>query len=206
LSPISLIAGLGNPGRQYELTRHNAGFRTVDALAARWQSSASAWREKSGALFCEREFQGQRVILAKPQLYMNLSGRPLAAVMNFYKWAPAELLVVHDDLDLPPGVLRLRAGGGDGGHKGIRSIAEELASADFIRLKIGIGRPPASQGDNALSLDEREALVTGWVLGRPAGEESKLIEATLERALLAVETVCEEGLLSAQNKFNQQET
>ena len=137
---IELIVGLGNPGREYERTRHNAGFRWVEAIAAR--KSASWKREAKFSGWVARIDEGGHDFwLLKPGTYMNESGRSVSALLRFYRIAPEEMLVVHDELDLPPGAVKLKRGGGTGGHNGLSDIAEALDSKDFWRLRIGIGHP-----------------------------------------------------------------
>src|SRR5919108_1747519 len=133
-----LVAGLGNPGREYERTRHNAGWLVVDELARR---HGGTFRSKFSGRVGELRLDGLRVALLKPETYMNESGRSLGAAARFFKVAPAQLLVVHDDVDLAEGRLQARRGGGLGGHNGLRSIAQALGSQDFLRLRIGVGRP-----------------------------------------------------------------
>ncbi|MFH1113980.1 MAG: aminoacyl-tRNA hydrolase [Pseudomonadota bacterium] len=135
-----VIVGLGNPGRAYSLHRHNLGFHVVDELAAQGGGSWSTNREKTQ--ICEVEIENQRVVLAKPQTYMNLSGKAVAPLLQRENADPARLVAVHDDLDIALGRVRIKVGGGDGGHKGIRSIADSLRFRDFVRVRLGVGRPP----------------------------------------------------------------
>ncbi len=135
-----VIVGLGNPGRAYSMHRHNMGFHVVDELAEQGSGSWRANREKTQ--FCEIEIENQRVVLAKPQTYMNRSGKAVAPLLQRENADPARLVVVHDDLDIAVGRVRIKVGGGDGGHKGIRSIADSLRFRDFVRVRLGIGRPP----------------------------------------------------------------
>ncbi|MCA1953656.1 MAG: aminoacyl-tRNA hydrolase [Anaerolinea sp.] len=183
-----LIVGLGNPGREYRATRHNAGFMVVDALAQAWQIRMA--RVQAKAIIGSGVFSGQKVVLAKPQTYMNLSGESVMALMRFYKTPADHLLVVHDDLDLPPGTLRLRPGGGAGGQKGVASIIQRLGGQDFARLRIGIGRPPG----------QMEAAT--YVLEDFTAAEQELMKLVLARAVLAVETFVSEGLEMAMNRYN----
>lgn len=183
-----LIVGLGNPGREYRATRHNAGFMVVDALAQAWQIRMA--RVQAKAIIGSGVFSGQKVVLAKPQTYMNLSGESVMALMRFYKTPADHLLVVHDDLDLPPGTLRLRPGGGAGGQKGVASIIQRLGGQDFARLRIGIGRPPG----------QMEAAT--YVLEDFTAAEQELMKLVLVRAVLAVETFVSEGLEMAMNRYN----
>ncbi len=134
-----LIVGLGNPGRNYERHRHNLGFMVVDELAGELNWTTN--REKT--LICQAELEGERVWLLKPQTYMNRSGSAVGPALNRLNSDPTRMIVIHDDLDLAPGRVRIKVGGGDGGHRGIRSIADSLRFRDFIRVRLGIGRPPA---------------------------------------------------------------
>lgn len=186
---MHLVVGLGNPGREYEQTRHNMGFRLIDILASRLKAPVVKPLFKS---FTGRAaLSGKTVILAKPQTYMNLSGNSVAALMNWFKIPVSGLVVVYDDLDLPPGKIRVRPGGGHGGHKGMISIIEKLGSDEFARVRIGIGRPPNPGWE-----------VADWVLGRLTGEEEDLTGPALERAAEAVITLIAEGAGAAMNKYN----
>ena len=182
-----LVAGLGNPGRQYERTRHNAGWLVVDELARRHGGS---WRTKfSGSLAQVRPGE-LRLGLLKPETYMNESGRSVGAAARFFKVEPESLLIVHDDVDLEPGRLQARRGGGLAGHNGLRSLAQHLGTQDFLRLRIGVGRPGRGE----------RASVSDWVLSPfPANEDA---EAVVARAADAVETIAADGLEAAQTRFN----
>ena len=170
MSAIRLIVGLGNPGREYETTRHNAGYWWVDELA-RLQNLSFKSEAKYHGLTARGQLHGHEMLLLKPQTFMNVSGRAVGALAQFYKIAPAEMLVVHDELDLPPGVARLKMGGGHGGHNGLKDIIAHLGSKDFWRLRLGIGHP----GDRAD--------VAGYVLNDPRREERELIDEAIQRAL-----------------------
>jgi peptidyl-tRNA hydrolase, PTH1 family len=172
---IKLIVGLGNPGPEYEHTRHNAGFWWVDAAA----------RELGGSLAFDRAYQGLvarvnrphgPVWLLQPMTYMNLSGRSVGPLARFFKIVPAEILVVHDELDLLPGGIRIKQGGGAGGHNGIKDIQSQLGTPDFWRLRLGVGHP------RNLSLAQE---VADFVLHRPRAEEREAIDRALDRCLLA---------------------
>ena len=184
---IRLIAGLGNPGREYEQTRHNIGFLVVDRLAAQF---GSAW-EKSSKWGAVSAKCGE-VILVKPMAYMNRSGQPLGAIGQFYKIDPPEILLVLDDLALPLGRLRLRARGGPGGHNGLESILAQFGTEEIPRLRIGIGAAP------------RDGSVD-YVLSRFFDEEKTLVASTIDRAAEAVKWAIDKGLVSAMNNFNQVE-
>jgi peptidyl-tRNA hydrolase, PTH1 family len=136
---VHLIAGLGNPGPEYHETRHNAGFMVLDRLAD--LAEIPVTRKAFGGLCGEGCWQGERLLLLKPHTFMNLSGRSVAAALRYHKLSPAELIVIHDELDIPFGQVKLKEGGGHGGHNGLRSLMAELGSGDFLRVRVGIGRP-----------------------------------------------------------------
>jgi len=183
-SQVRLVVGLGNPGAEYNRTRHNVGFNVVDRLASEW---GLAWQHSKNwhALWAKDE----KAILVKPASYMNRSGEPLSAVANFYKIEPAEILVVLDDLALELGRLRLRTEGGTGGHNGLESIIVHLGTEAIPRLRIGIGAAP-------------DAGAVDYVLGRFFEEEMPIMEKTIERAAEAVKCAIDKGVLSAMNLFN----
>jgi len=183
-----LIAGLGNPGPRYAANRHNVGFQCVERLAA---SLGLAFdKRQKRARVASGTFHGRRIVLAKPQTFMNESGRAVVPLARFYRVQPACLLVVYDDLDLPLGALRLRPEGGSGGHKGMRSIIEHLGAQNFPRLRIGIGRPPGQMDPAAYVLQDFSA------------DEEPLREETLARAVVALETWLREGLEAAMERYN----
>jgi PTH1 family peptidyl-tRNA hydrolase len=183
-----LVAGLGNPGRAYAATRHNVGFLVGDELARRHGGS---FRSKFSGELSELRLDGARVALLKPQTYMNESGRSVGAAVRFFKLEPARLLVVHDEADLEPGRLQLRAGGGLAGHNGLRSVAQHLRTQEFLRLRVGVGRP--ERGD--------PRPVADFVLSPFAPEMD--VEGLVGRAADAVETVVRDGLEEAQQRFNE---
>src|SRR3954454_8369073 len=182
-----LVVGLGNPGRQYEHTRHNLGWLVVEELARR---RGASWRSKFSGSLAETRLDGLRVALLKPETYMNDSGRSVAAARSFFKVEPESLLVVHDDVDLEAGRLQARAGGGLAGHNGLRSLAQHLGSQDFSRLRVGVGRP--ARGDRRPVAD--------WVLSPFAPEDDA--EALIARGADAVETIARDGLEDAQQRYN----
>ena len=182
-----LVAGLGNPGREYERTRHNAGWLVLDELARRHDGS---WRSKFSGSLAEVRLADKRLALLKPETYMNESGRSVGAAARFFKVRPEQVLVVHDDVDLETGRLQARAGGGLAGHNGLRSLAQHLGSQDFLRLRIGVGRP--GRGD--------PRSVSDWVLSPFAAEED--VEALVSRSADAVEMIAADGLEAAQQRFN----
>jgi PTH1 family peptidyl-tRNA hydrolase len=183
-----LIVGLGNPGPGYARTRHNAGFLVVDLLAARMGGRFKSHRSRCDVL--EGRLAGTPVVLAKPRSFMNESGGPVNSVAAFYKVPLERLIVVHDDIDLPYGVLRLKRGGGEGGHNGLRSTSAALAGKDYLRVRFGVGRPPGRQ-------DPAE-----YVLREFSAAERKDLAFHLERAADAVELLVSDGLEAAQNEYN----
>ena len=182
-----LVVGLGNPGREYERTRHNAGWLVLDELARRHGGS---WRSKFSGSLAEVRLGDAKLALLKPETYMNESGRSVGAAARFFKVPPEQVLVAHDDVDLESGRLQARNGGGLAGHNGLRSLGQHLGSQDFLRLRIGVGRP--GRGD--------PRSVADWVLSPFAPEEDA--DALVSRSADAVETIVSEGLKAAQQKFN----
>jgi peptidyl-tRNA hydrolase, PTH1 family len=182
-----LVAGLGNPGREYARTRHNVGWLVLDELARR---RGGSWRSKFSGSLAEVRLGELRLGLLKPETYMNESGRSVGAAARFFKVEPDSLLVVHDDVDLEPGRLQARLGGGLAGHNGLRSLAQHLGSQEFQRLRIGVGRP--GRGDRRS--------VSDWVLS--AFEPDQDVDGLVARAADAVETIAVEGLDAAQARFN----
>ena len=183
-----LVVGLGNPGPRYAGTRHNAGFLVVDLLAERIGGRFKAHRSRCDVV--EGRLAGSPVVLAKPKSYMNESGGPVVAVARFYKVPVERITVVHDDLDLPFGALRLKRGGGDGGHNGLRSTTSALGSREYARVRFGIGRPPGRQDP------------ADYVLRDFSSTERKELDFLVDRAADAVEALLAQGLEVAQNKFN----
>jgi peptidyl-tRNA hydrolase, PTH1 family len=182
-----LVVGLGNPGREYERTRHNVGWLVVDELARRLDGR---WREKFSGRLAEVRLDGLRLALLKPETFMNDSGRSVAAAARFFKVEPESLLVVHDDVDLEAGRLQARSGGGLAGHNGLRSLAQALGTREFLRLRIGVGRP--GRGD--------PRSVADYVLS-PFGTEED-VGALVSRGADAVEMVAREGVEATQQRFN----
>jgi len=183
-----LIVGLGNPGAKYAETRHNAGFMVIDAVGEKTGIRLS--KVKSKALLGRGSFNGKKIILAKPQTYMNLSGQAGSSLKRFYRIADENLLVIHDDMDLPLGTLRIRPNGGPGGQKGVKSIIEQLGTPEFGRIRFGIGRPPGRMDPKA------------YVLEKFLPQEKEDFEFTLMRARDAVLTFVCDGLEKAMNQYN----
>ncbi|MCU1681010.1 MAG: aminoacyl-tRNA hydrolase [Amycolatopsis sp.] len=183
-----LLAGLGNPGPEYSGNRHNVGFMVLDELAARVGGKFKA--HKSGAEVLEGRLSGQRVILAKPRSFMNLSGGPVVGASRFYKVPADGVVVVHDELDLPFGALKLKLGGGDNGHNGLRSITKSLGTKDYYRVRFGVGRPPGRQDP------------ADYVLKDFSTVERKELALEVDRCADAVEALISTGLVTAQNTFH----
>ncbi len=177
--PIRLIVGLGNPGAEYEQTRHNAGFWLVDNLANSLPNARLQRESGFNALVAKTIIGGNQLWLLEPQTYMNRSGQSVGAIARFYKIQPDEILVVHDELDLPPGAAKLKKGGSSGGHNGLKDISSALGTQDYWRLRIGIGHP------RTLNLNQP---VADFVLHRPRREEQLLIEEAIEKALRIIPT------------------
>lgn len=182
-----LVVGLGNPGREHERDRHNVGWMVADELARRMDGR---WRAKFSGQLAEVRLDALRLALLKPETFMNDSGRSVAAATRFFKVEPGSLLVVHDDVDLEPGRMQVRAGGGLAGHNGLRSLAQTLGTQEFLRLRIGVGRP--GRGD--------PRSVADYVLSPFELDED--VGALVSRAADAVETVAREGVEAAQQRFN----
>ena len=178
-----LVVGLGNPGTTYAHTRHNVGFDVTDILSRRW--NAPLTKKKCKGELAEIAFEDKRVVLCQPQTFMNLSGQCVQPLLAWHKIRPDQLVVVHDELDIPAGELRFKKGGGNAGHNGLKSITQLLGTPDFYRLRIGIGRPP-QKGD-----------VINWVLGRPCSEDADKIRIATDKALEVLEIFAKKGLEAA---------
>lgn len=185
----ALVVGLGNPGPDYSETRHNVGFRVVELLAAR-AGGGKFSKHKSNSDVLEGRLAGRRVVLAKPRTYMNVSGGPVAGLVKYFSVAPVDLIVVHDDLDLGFGVIRVKLGGGEGGHNGLRSITSSIGTRDYLRVRFGIGRPPGRQDP------------ADFVLKRFSGAEKKELEFGVDLAADAAEALLSDGLEPTQNRFH----
>jgi PTH1 family peptidyl-tRNA hydrolase len=183
-----LVLGLGNPGPEYAGNRHNVGFMVLDVLADRIGGSFK--RHKARCDIVEGRLAGERTVLAKPRSYMNSSGGPAAALRDFFKSPIERIVVVHDELDLAAGMLRLKQGGGDNGHNGLRSLRQSLGSGEFYRVRLGVGRPPGRQDP------------ADFVLRNFSAAERKELGFQLERAADAVAALIDAGLAAAQNAYN----
>lgn len=190
---MRVIVGLGNPGEEYAHTRHNAGFETVDLLAQEW--NVTYWKNTCGALVGEGKVrindQLETVILAKPQSFMNLSGGPVSKLCQEYDCPVEELIVIHDELDIDAGTVKVKKGGGHAGHNGLKSIIAKLQSRDFLRVRCGIGRPPGKMS------------VVDFVLQAPKKEAKDDFDQACQRASEAVESLLQVGLARTQDSFNQ---
>ena len=185
----ALVVGLGNPGPEYERTRHNVGFMVADVLAERVGDRFTV-HKKSGADLVEARLDGRKVLLAKPRTFMNVSGRPVAALARFFAVPPTDVIVVHDELDLPFGTVRLKRGGGEGGHNGLRSVSNALTTKDYLRVRFGIGRPPGRQDP------------ADFVLKPFSAPERKELPVIVEQTADAVELLLRVGLEPAQNQLH----
>lgn len=183
-----LIVGLGNPGEEYAHTRHNAGFDVVAELAD--ECGARFWKSECGARTTRAKLAGEDVLLACPQSFMNTSGGPVSKLCREYGVSPEKLIVIHDELDIPAGSIRVKFGGGHAGHNGLRSICDKLGTRDWFRVRIGIGRPPGRMP------------VADYVLKRPRGEEEELFAQAVHEGAEAVPYLMQNGLAKTQSRFN----
>lgn len=186
---LFLVVGLGNPGEKYLKTRHNVGFRVVDVLANKL--SVLVKENKFKGLYALANLNEHKIILNKPQTYMNLSGEAVAPLLRWYKIPPERMIVIYDDLDLPLGKIRIRGKGGAGGHKGILSIINNLGTQDFPRIKIGVGRPENVNYDTA-----------DWVLGQFSKQEEEIMTKSFDLAVESIEDFVNNGLEGVMNKYN----
>ena len=183
MTQLNIIVGLGNPEDKYERTLHNAGFWFVDAVARKY-GGQFRYEKKFDAECCRVNIQGEEVWLVKPQSYMNLSGGPVRGVMDYYRLKPGGLLVAHDEIDLPPGTVRLKKGGGHGGHNGIRDVIKHCG-ADFMRLRLGVGHPG------------EKTRVTGYVLKRGSADVERAVENNIDDAIAVLPLLMDDGLNAA---------
>ena len=193
---MKLIVGLGNPGRVHANNRHNIGFACVNHFA---RTQGIKFDKKQGhARIGSGEVAGNKVVAARPQTYMNLSGQSVSRLIKKFDISLNDLLVIHDDLDLPLGKIRISQGGGSGGHKGIDSIISYLESQDFIRIRVGISRPPIIEG----SVNDKEAEIIDYVLSDFTPDEKKIITETIPKVSEAILCLLTEGLIAAMNRYN----
>ena len=185
---MKVIVGLGNPGREYAQTKHNVGFMLVDALAA--QLGVTEWRERFDALIAETRIGAEKVLLVKPQTYMNESGKAVGPLVHFYKLPTEDLIVAHDDMDIPVGTIRIRKKGSSGGHNGIKSLLAHVGDEHFARVRIGIGRPLPRW------------TVVNHVLAPFDAEGAKKVAEAIEYLLPAVECIVQDGVDLAMNRYN----
>jgi peptidyl-tRNA hydrolase, PTH1 family len=186
---MKLFVGLGNPGKQYNQTRHNVGFEVIDVLASKWLISLDQAKHKG--LYGTGIVNGEKVILLKPLTYMNLSGESIAAVMNFFKIDVADIIVLYDDLDLRPGKIRLRQKGSAGGHNGMKSTIAHLGTQEFNRIRIGIGRPTVAMS------------ISDYVLGRFTAEEWADVHQAVKKSADACDASLSVSFLQVMNEYNQ---
>ena len=184
-----LIVGLGNPGKEYERTRHNCGFRAVDVIASKLGCKID--KLKYQGLYCQTTYNGKKLFLLKPQTYMNLSGRSVLQLSAYFNIPPQRIIVLFDDISLPPGRLRIRPDGSAGGHNGIKSIIQEVGSQEFPRVKIGVGAKPHPDFDLA-----------DWVLSTFSSLEEKALAVSLENSAKAAFCIIDQGVPEAANRFN----
>jgi PTH1 family peptidyl-tRNA hydrolase len=184
---MRLVVGLGNPGRQYAQTRHNVGFEVIDNLSHRWNIPAEG--KQLGALVGAGRIGDSKVLLTRPQSFMNRSGQPVRSLMGYFKAAPEDVVVVHDDLDLPFGRIQLKKGGGHGGHNGLRDLNKHVG-AEYIRVRVGVGRPPEGWD------------VADYVLGKWTDREKAQVDDVVGEACDAVEAILRDGMETAMNTFN----
>jgi len=194
---VWLIVGLGNPGPRYERNRHNIGFRVADLLASR---ARATFREKFGGEIATGSIDDTRVAILKPMEYMNVSGHAVQRAAQFHKVEPEEIVVIHDEIDFPLGRVKVKSGGGHGGHNGVRSLIEQLGSGSFVRVRVGIGRPTREDGTPIGAADEKR--VAGYVLSDFPSSVQREVDDMTTRAADAVAAVVAHGARKAMNEFN----
>ncbi len=190
MDKISLITGLGNPGANYDLTRHNIGFIVADNLFS--MLNGRSWQNKFKGEYTKIEYNNHQAVILKPMTYMNLSGQSVYKASSFYKIDVKNIIIIHDDIDLDYGIVRTKSGGGTGGHKGIESCKQELGTSGFLRVRIGVGRPV--HGD-----------VSNYVLGKFTTDEQIILESVVEKAAKAVLSMIEFGITKTMNQFNKRQ-
>jgi PTH1 family peptidyl-tRNA hydrolase len=188
-----LIVGLGNPGKKFEKTRHNAGFRTIDEIAAKFQFPIFIFQKKSNSLISKKEINQKKVVLVKPQTFINNSGKAVKVLIKHYNLNPENLFVIHDDLDLPLGKIRIAKNRGSAGHKGVQSIINELGTKDFIRFRIGI-KPQ--------KIENRKQKIEELVLQKFTRAEEKIVKEVVKKTIQVVDFLLKEGLEKTMSKYN----
>jgi peptidyl-tRNA hydrolase, PTH1 family len=196
-----VVAGLGNPGEEYSRSRHNSGFMTIDRIAK--AKGVELGRRRFKGVTAETTLAEKPTLLVKPQTFYNLTGECISDLLGYFKIAPQQLIVVHDELDLPAGGLRIKQGGGDAGNRGVRSIAESLGTTDFIRVRIGIGRPPGFTVEMEPGRQPKTDENKDYLLRPMTASERQALAPILDRAAAAVEAIAEHGLEAAMNRYNQ---
>lgn len=195
------ILGLGNPGKKYASTRHNVGFWVVEKLAG-----AATFRDEEQCRIARMEISGSDCLLILPQQFMNLSGQAAVPIVRYHKVPVERVIVVYDEIDLPPGALQVRQGGSGGGHRGVEDVITHIGSTNFYRIRVGIGHPFRSANNTDLTQErpqeQRLQDVGDWVLSKPGPQEKELLEATVSAAVSAIQILIGEGLKTAQNRFN----
>lgn len=186
---IKLVVALGNPGPEYELTRHNIGWLVLDNYSL---LDGEFWKDKFKGIYCDKSLKGDKIYFLKPQTYMNLSGESAQALATFFKITPEEILVLHDELDLELGKIQFKKGGGLAGHNGLKSLAKCLGTQEFLRMRIGIGRPVHGN-------------VSGWVLGTFPKEQDIELGLVLENSAIALDFALNNGLQKAANQYNKKD-
>ncbi|MCC6933144.1 MAG: aminoacyl-tRNA hydrolase [Deltaproteobacteria bacterium] len=192
------VIGLGNPGKRYELTRHNVGFWVVDYIYSQSgkEQAGLSWKRFEEVDTCLVARSPEPMMLLKPLKYMNLSGEAVQPVLHFYKINPKQVIVIHDDIDLPCGQLRIREGRKSGGHRGVQNMIDMLGGSDFARIRIGVGRP-GQVAENTDAIDPGD-----WVIGKPSFIEEGLLREAVQKAAEALNVLINDGLIKAQNRFN----
>lgn len=188
MTAIRFIVGLGNPGSQYKGTRHNIGFEVVDELSA---AHGGSWRTNGNSEVSEIRIGERALTLVKPMTFMNRSGQPLAQIVKFFNESADSILIVHDEIDIPSGAVRVKSGGGEGGHNGLKSISNELGTKEYVRVRVGVGRPPRVDWE-----------VSDWVLSRFSADEKPLLTVAVGRSCDAIRCAVKDGVTVAQNIFN----
>jgi PTH1 family peptidyl-tRNA hydrolase len=196
-----VVAGLGNPGEEYSRSRHNSGFMTIDRIAK--AKGVELSRRRFKGVTAEITLAEKPAILVKPQTFYNLSGECISDLLGYFKIAPQQLIVVHDELDLEAGRLQLKRGGGDAGNRGVRSIAESLGTTDFIRVRIGIGRPPGFTTEMEPGRQPKTEENKDYLLRPMTAAERQALAPILDRAASALEAIAADGLEAAMNRYNQ---